>query len=124
MKLRKYERQVFDLSDGPVTIPNLVEVLEYKPTVNRVVVLVEVGDLLTDRSLTLDEIADQEVLRDEHRLDAAEPAGIPEDAERDENGEAVFDSAPECGAEKADGSPCTREVDESGDRCWHHAEEQ
>lgn len=130
MNLRKYERQVYDLTDGPVTIPNLVEVLEYKPNAQRLVVLVEVGNPLNDKSLTVDAIAEAEAAK--HRLANAEPAGVPEGAERDENGEAVFDADDEepvdlthhCNAELASGGKCTREVSDPDEVCWQHEEDE
>ncbi|WP_139198337.1 hypothetical protein [Haloferax larsenii] len=44
----------------------------------------------------------------------------------EDDSERVADNSenpPTCSGTKSDGSPCTREVDNPGDRCWQHPEE-
>ncbi len=92
--------------DGFTTVGRVVDILSHSPTNKRVTVLVEkpnrvsferATDEVSTEGVSLEEIAATVTVEDEETF--------------------------YCVGTKGDGSRCTREVDEPGDYCWQHDED-
>jgi hypothetical protein len=118
--MTEYERRVIPVGDdGCFTLEGrLIAVLDSPRTgENQITALVE---------LPSEEGAGSAPIEDD-------PEGVNETAQEwmdrdvEENKEmyqALADGQPTCAGKKADDSPCAREVDAPGERCWQHPEDE
>lgn len=122
--MTRYERRVLAVDDdGSVTVEGrIIAVLDSpKAGRNTITALVEVDE--TETAPTTFNLDDTEGIDREAVYPPDDPAlDRHDDAPKDENGDPDLDAVT-CAGTKSDGSPCTREVDEPGEKCWQHEED-
>jgi hypothetical protein len=115
--MTRYERRILTLgeSNGVDVEGRIIAVLDSpKAGRNQITALVEVGEEVPPATFE----DESEGVTDEELAAAYKGA-----AERDRAAEFPPKSTFFCGAEKGDGDPCEREVDEPDETCWQHPDE-